>query len=86
MAPPALRSSGDPHDLVPGADERPVLGAVNERWAMDLIHDTLAEGRSIRIVSVVDAFSRVCRPGSEAEREHGQRRAPGGAEVHADHP
>ena len=40
--------------------ERPVLGAVNERWAMDFIHDTLAEGRTIRILSVVDAFSREC--------------------------
>lgn len=41
-------------------EARPKLGAINERWAMDFIHDTLASGASIRILSIVDAFSREC--------------------------
>ncbi len=39
---------------------RPQASAVNERWAMDFIHDTLASGTSIRILSVVDVFTCEC--------------------------
>jgi hypothetical protein len=35
--------------------ERPELTTSDQRWAMDVIHDTLAYGRTIRILSVVDA-------------------------------
>jgi putative transposase len=31
---------------------------VNEVWAMDFVHDQLATGRKIRVLTVVDAFSR----------------------------
>ena len=30
----------------------------NETWAMDFVHDQLAKGRKIRILTVVDTFSR----------------------------
>ncbi|GMG85661.1 hypothetical protein LNKW23_48860 [Paralimibaculum aggregatum] len=32
--------------------------AVNETWAMDFVHDQLATGRKLRILTVVDTFSR----------------------------
>ena len=33
---------------------------VNERWSADFVHDQLADGRRIRILNIVDDFSRVC--------------------------
>jgi putative transposase len=33
---------------------------VNERWSLDFVHDQLADGRRIRILNVVDDFSRKC--------------------------
>lgn len=39
---------------------RPQARAANERWAMDFIHDRLASGHAIRILSVVDVFTREC--------------------------
>lgn len=38
---------------------RPVLSA-NQEWALDFAHDVLAAGRNIRVLSVVDAFTREC--------------------------
>ena len=32
--------------------------APRERWAIDFVHDTLADGRPFRVLSVVDVFSR----------------------------
>ena len=32
----------------------------NERWSMDFVHDQLADGRRIRILNIVDDYSRVC--------------------------
>ncbi len=32
----------------------------NERWSADFVHDQLADGRRIRVLNVVDDFSRVC--------------------------
>ena len=40
--------------------------APRERWAIDFVHDTLADGRPFRVLSVVDVFSRsseVLEPG-----------------------
>jgi putative transposase len=34
--------------------------APNERWAMDFIHDRLADGRTLRILSVLDVHTREC--------------------------
>ena len=32
----------------------------NERWAMDFVHDTLADGRKLRTLNVVDVYTREC--------------------------
>ena len=41
---------------------RPLAAAAtpNEEWALDFISDKLATGRSVRVLSVVDAFTREC--------------------------
>lgn len=39
---------------------RPVPEGPNEWWAMDFIHDTLVDGRTIRILTAVDVYSREC--------------------------
>lgn len=39
---------------------RPVPSAPNERWAMDFIHDTFADGTSFRVLSVIDCYTREC--------------------------
>ncbi|MGY4601445.1 transposase InsO family protein [Bradyrhizobium sp. GM22.5] len=33
-------------------------GQINETWAMDFVHDQLATGRKIRVLTIVDIFSR----------------------------
>ena len=38
-------------------DRRPATRS-NETWAMDFVHDQLATGRKIRVLTVVDTFSR----------------------------
>lgn len=32
----------------------------NQEWAVDFVHDTLATGRGIRVLAVVDTFTREC--------------------------
>jgi putative transposase len=32
----------------------------NERWSMDFVHDQLGDGRRIRILNIVDEYSRAC--------------------------
>ena len=39
---------------------RPELTAANQEWALDFAHDVIAAGRNIRVLSVVDAFTREC--------------------------
>jgi putative transposase len=41
---------------------KPLLArtAANQEWALDFAHDVLACGRTIRILSVVDAYTREC--------------------------
>ena len=38
--------------------DRRAAVTINETWAMDFVHDQLATGRKIRILTVVDTFSR----------------------------
>ena len=38
-------------------DRRPATGS-NETWAMDFVHDQLATGRKLRVLTIVDTFSR----------------------------
>ena len=33
----------------------------NERWTMGFMHDTLFDGRSMRVLTVMDMFTRECR-------------------------
>lgn len=39
---------------------RAVVSGPNERWAMDFMHDVLADGRSVRVFTLIDVFSREC--------------------------
>lgn len=32
----------------------------NERWSLDFVHDQLADGRRMRVLNIVDDYSRVC--------------------------
>ena len=38
----------------------PVLTGPNQEWSLDFVHDALANGRSVRVLSVVDNFTREC--------------------------
>ena len=38
----------------------PRLLRANQEWAMDFVVDGLANGRMVRILSVVDAYTREC--------------------------
>jgi putative transposase len=38
----------------------PTASQPNEHWAMDFMHDTLADGRSIRVWTMIDLFTREC--------------------------
>lgn len=39
---------------------RAAVTRVNERWAMDFMHDVLADGRIIRIFTLIDVYAREC--------------------------
>jgi putative transposase len=39
-------------------DDRQVAVAPNDVWAMDFVHDQLATGRKLRVLTVVDTYSR----------------------------
>ena len=34
--------------------------AANQEWALDFVHDAVAAGRTIRVLSIVDAYTREC--------------------------
>ena len=40
--------------------EQPRPASANETWAMDFMHDTLADGRRLRVLTVVDTYTREC--------------------------
>jgi putative transposase len=46
--------------LVRDRAAKPRLSRANQEWAMDFIVDGLATGRMVRILSVVDAYTREC--------------------------
>jgi putative transposase len=39
---------------------QPVLSAPNEEWSMDFVCDALATGRTVRVLGIVDNFTREC--------------------------
>lgn len=51
---PKRRKSAVPRQV------RPEVKSANERWAMDFVHDVLAGGRTIRILTAIDAYTREC--------------------------
>ena len=38
----------------------PAPEGLNQRWSMDFVHDQLGDGRSIRMLTVIDQWSREC--------------------------
>lgn len=54
---------------------REEAAAPNDVWAMDFVHDQLALGRKLRILTVVDTHSRFCPAGGPAlgSRAHTRR-------------
>lgn len=59
--------------LVRDRAAEPRLTRTNQEWAMDFIVDGLATGRTVRILSVVDAYTRECLA-LEADTGLGSRR------------
>jgi putative transposase len=37
-----------------------VPSTINQRWSLDLVSDTLSDGRRFRILCIVDDYSREC--------------------------
>jgi putative transposase len=37
-----------------------IASAPNQQWAIDFVHDRLASGRTIRVLTVIDTFTREC--------------------------
>lgn len=37
-----------------------ILGRANQRWSLDFVSDALSDGRRLRILTIVDAFTREC--------------------------
>jgi len=72
------------------AQQRPLPSHPNERWSMDFVSDWLATGQTVRILAVVDDFTREClaleadtsisgmRVARVLETITGQRGRPGG--------
>jgi putative transposase len=46
--------------LVRAGVPRPALTEANQEWALDFVHDAMASGRAIRVLSVVDECTREC--------------------------
>jgi putative transposase len=41
-------------------EQTPVPRRPNERWAMDFVHDTLSGGQTVRVLAVLDVYTREC--------------------------
>ena len=46
--------------LVRAGISRPALTAPNEEWSLDFVCDALATGRALRVLSIIDNFTREC--------------------------
>ena len=40
--------------------QNPPLTKANQEWAIDFVTDSLATGRSFRVLTIVDSFTREC--------------------------
>jgi putative transposase len=48
------------HRSAVGRSRRPAPTAPNQQWAMDFMHDALAGGESVRVLTVIDVHTREC--------------------------
>ena len=66
-------------------ERQPAASAANEMWSMDFVSDALFDGRRLRALTVVDAFTREALAGGAGDRRRpaNQRRA-GGCDNGAD--
>jgi len=55
----ALRRRKRKHCVRAGAP-RLQASAANQEWALDFVHDAVESGRAIRVLSVIDAYTREC--------------------------
>jgi putative transposase len=55
---------------------RPAMNRPNERWTMDFMSDALANGQKLRVLTVLDAFTRECLAPEAAVHFCGQDVAP----------
>lgn len=55
----SLRRKKRKHCVRAGAP-RTVCTAANQEWALDFVHDAVESGRTIRVLSVIDAYTREC--------------------------
>ena len=59
--------------LVRVGSPRPVLTGANQEWALDFVHDAIASGRAIRVLTVEDEYTREC-PALEVDTSMASRR------------
>jgi putative transposase len=48
--------------------------ADNQEWALDFVHDVIAAGRTIHVLSVVDTYTRECLALEEVDTGFASRR------------
>jgi putative transposase len=51
---------------------RPTVSRPDERWTMDFISDALANGQRLRVLTVLDAYTRECLALDAAVHFHGE--------------
>ncbi len=56
----ASRKGGKRRRVVPKQEQRRSASRANEVWSYDFISDATADGRSVRILSVIDEYTREC--------------------------
>lgn len=54
------RKSPKRHVSAVRREAKPTVKSVNECWSMDFVHDQLYSGHKIRVLTIVDIFSREC--------------------------
>ena len=59
--------------LVREGSPRPALTGANQEWALDFVHDAVASGRAIRVLTVEDEYTREC-PALEVDTSMASRR------------
>jgi transposase InsO family protein len=62
-------------------EDRQVATQPNETWAMDFVHDQLATGRKIRVLTVVDIFTLLADAGCAVQLSRGGCGADAGTNV-----